>query len=105
MTDGGDPGMDLRIGVIPPSQVVELQHADTGKEETQEPQKRAGITEAQVELEEGRQQKHRENQRGKVVAVGHGNAIISVDVCTAGFGVGLKTRRQIRVFPGADLNR
>ena len=44
---------------IPPSQIVKLQHPDGGEEKTEEPEKGAGITEAQIKLEKRRQQEHR----------------------------------------------
>jgi hypothetical protein len=48
LTDGGDPRVGEGVGVVPPSQVVELQHADGGEEEPEEPKKSASIAEAQI---------------------------------------------------------
>ena len=76
--DGGlsgssDPWVGNGVRNIPPTEVVELQHAEDGKQKAEKPEKGAGVFEAEIELEERRQQEHREDKRGKVIAVGHGN--------------------------------
>ena len=38
-----DPGMDVRVGVIPPSEIVELEHAEQAQKETEEPEERSGV--------------------------------------------------------------
>ncbi len=100
LTDRGDPGVCDGVGVIPPAQVVVLQHADCGEEKAEKPEEGAGVAEAEIELEKCRQQKHRKDERGKVVAVGHGSARISTDNRVAKGSVTPRTRRQNQMFPG-----
>ena len=89
---------------VPLAQVVELEHADGGEEKSEEPEKGAGIAEAQIELEKRRQQKHRENKRGEMVAVGHERGSLSNDDCMAKKLSHPKRRAPDSNLPGAGLD-
>src|ERR1035441_8307306 len=53
---GYEPGM-IAIGEVPGSQPVEQGHAKGGEEEPKEPEERARIAKAEIEMPKGRQQK------------------------------------------------
>lgn len=61
------------VGEVPQTQLVDLQHADAGEEKSQEPKQGPLFARAQIELQENRQQQRRQDDRGKLVAFGHGN--------------------------------
>jgi len=83
--------------------LVPAEWADAGKQKPKEPQQCSRISESKIELAKSRQQKQRENQRGKLVAVGHGNARLSLDV-RADL---IRSQRPVRSLPGAasDCNQ
>ena len=68
---GSHPGMRGVAGEVPPDRRVMFDHAHQSQDKAQQPEQGADIAETPVKKPEGGQKKHRQDECGSVVVIGH----------------------------------